>query len=261
MKKLLVILLSAALITLPFGTRRNITLLGDSIASGYGLEGYEQGNAHLAKDSFGSLLAKEYQGDYKNLAVDGRTTSDLLSALETDISEIHDGDTVILSIGGNDLLQPFLSAVQSAVLSDAEMLREILSGNSVPDMPKLFERYSDIAAETIGEINLEQSIRNIESIVGKISSSKKCRLYILTVYNPFEGVPGIEKLSDFAAEKIDALNAAIKSLDGITAVDVNAEFKGKSAELTNILYADIHPNAAGHKVIFNLLCEEISKAP
>lgn len=261
MKKLFVCLLSLAVYavstvsTVSAAPAENVTILGDSIATGYGLEGYSAGDPLLAEESFGSLLSRRFGGEYTNRAVDGSTTADLLAALENGEHTIS-GGTVIVSIGGNDLLQPMLSALQSAVLSDPAAIQAMLSGEAEPDMAQLTERYSDRIIEEIGGLDLRQSILNIEKIAQIINGAADCRLYMLTVYNPFEGIAGLEKLSDFAEQKLCELNSGIKSLDGVTVVDVNEAFRGRAAELTNILSADVHPNAAGHKVIFELICAQ-----
>ena len=78
----------------------SLVVLGDSITSGYGLDGYTAGDNTSAADSFANRLAAGYQ-DYSNFAVDGRTSAELLTALDdADVSAALAGaDTIVISIG------------------------------------------------------------------------------------------------------------------------------------------------------------------
>lgn len=84
-----------------------LVVLGDSIATGYGLDGYSAGDNSSAQGSFANRLGALYP-EYDNFARDGLTTEGLLSMTEDgSLSEALSGaDTVVLSIGGNDLLMP-----------------------------------------------------------------------------------------------------------------------------------------------------------
>ena len=55
-----------------------------------------------------------------------------MTALEdADIAAALAGaDTVVISIGGNDFLQPMISAVQSAVMSDPDLLSTLQGGET-----------------------------------------------------------------------------------------------------------------------------------
>ncbi len=93
----------------------SLVVLGDSIATGYGLSGYTAGDNGSAKDSFGNRLGAQ-SAAYANFAVDGRTSADLLAAMENaDITEkLKTADNVVISIGGNDYLVRFATAFLDA---------------------------------------------------------------------------------------------------------------------------------------------------
>ena len=78
-----------------------ITLLGDSITYGYGLEE----NQH----NYGWYLGEYYGAEVENLAQNGLTSEELIDMLETDDVQqaVKNADMVCLSIGGNDLLHIF----------------------------------------------------------------------------------------------------------------------------------------------------------
>ena len=85
-----------------------LLLLGDSITFGYGLEGTRD-------KSYGNLLAGHFcihGRNFKNAAVNGHTSADLLALLPTLAGDIADADLIVVSIGGNDLLAILWDAVR-----------------------------------------------------------------------------------------------------------------------------------------------------
>ena len=131
MKRTLSIIMAAAVAaacTVTAGAEGSeLVVLGDSITSGYGLDGYVSGDNYSAAGSFANMLGADF-GGYENFAVDGRTSGELLTALEdADIAAALAGaDTVVISIGGNDFLQPMISAVQS----DPDLLSTLQGGET-----------------------------------------------------------------------------------------------------------------------------------
>lgn len=125
MKRTLSIIMAAAVAaacTVTAGAEGSeLVVLGDSITSGYGLDGYVSGDNYSAAGSFANMLGTDF-GGYENFAVDGRTSGELLTALEdADIAAALAELTQLSSpSAGNDFLQPMISAVQSAVMSDPD---------------------------------------------------------------------------------------------------------------------------------------------
>ncbi|MBQ8961339.1 MAG: hypothetical protein IJ071_09040 [Ruminococcus sp.] len=82
------------------GSDMSIVVLGDSIASGYGLESGEY--------CYGEILSDYYDSAYYNAAVPGATSEDLAKQLEEPSEELSGvvagADIVVISIGGNDLI-------------------------------------------------------------------------------------------------------------------------------------------------------------
>lgn len=246
-------------------------VLGDSIATGYGLSGYVAGDNASAAQSFGSLIAAQ-GGDYVNLAVDGRTSEELLSSLseQETANAVKGAQSVVVSIGGNDFLRPMLTAAQAALFSNSELLAALTSGTldaSDPETAALLEQAMQSILAAAAQVDAESSADNLRAITAKIRElNPDCRLCLLTVYDPFEGAVGIDGLDAFitlAEEKLGVINGAVKSIaendPNTAAVDVYSAFKGHAAEYTNILFWDIHPNAAGHSVIYSLLSESAAE--
>lgn len=235
-----------------------VTVLGDSITTGYGLDGYQAGNNYSAAGSFGSLIAADCSG-YQNLAKDGATSAELLSLLDGEeaLGAVSKADSVIISIGGNDFLVPMMSSIQQAILDNSELLNGLAGGNV--SVEAVIPQIAGALFAAIQSVDVAKTGENISGIIGKIrAANPDCNIYILTVYDPFEGIEGMEVIEVMAKESLPQLNAGITSAaknGGAEVVDVYAAFAGHAAEYTNIGKMDIHPSAEGHKVIYSLLSD------
>ncbi len=242
----------------------SLTVVGDSITSGYGLTGYVPGDNYSAPDSFGNMLGADSE-DYVNLAVDGRTSAELLAALENEdmSAALTDADSVVISIGGNDFLQPMLTAMQTALFEDSELMDSITSGEEMPDMEEILPKIANIIVSAAENVDTSATGDNISAFMAKTRElNPDCDIYILTVYNPFESLSELETLQQTANTKLSELNAEITSSaseNGAEVIDVFDAFKGHAEEYTNITSMDIHPSKAGHAVIYSLLSSQLKK--
>jgi len=241
---------------------KSLLILGDSISTGYGLDNPDA-------DSYGAKLAAALkisgQG-YNNCAVDGLTSEGLIAALLDSSMEIllEECDIIVISIGGNDVMGPFFDIAKEALeLEFAASNEELQSAVAVnPDaITKVSaallnnqEKFADLSAAFI---------ENLDQIVDCIKTANpNAELYIHTIYNPFGGVPGFEMLSLGTDVVIKPMNSAITKnagSNGYKVADINKAFKEKGPEYTNITSLDIHPNAAGHELIFNILRDIIGQ--
>lgn len=227
--------------------------LGDSIAAGYGLEGYTAGDlyscpsyANLLKVKYDSELGDKCGHEMVNRAVSGDTSADLIELIrsgELD-NDLKDSDAVVISVGGNDLLDIMLSFLSSLGITEKGTFD---SGS--------FDLFS--AASGFLSMNddvdkaLEQFGTNIRIISDELSKRTDGKVFVQTLYDPLEHFSNFKKVTDFSEKKIGRLNEIISdnAAERYTVIDVAADFKGKADELTNIAGFDIHPNAEGHKVI------------
>lgn len=236
----------------------NLVVLGDSIATGYGLEGYVSGDNTSAAGSFANRLSADYTG-YENLAVDGRTSAQLLAALseEETASALENADDIVISIGGNDLLQPLITGMQMSLMSDPEFMQGITDGTLTEE--DITQKMSETSIEEMVEtaaasIDLSATGDNISNIFSGINEiNPDCDIYILTVYDPYDGEAEMSVASDMISELNDTIISSASSYDNVTVVDVYSSFKGNAVGYTNISEMDIHPNKAGHEVIYDLL--------
>ncbi|MGN0691495.1 MAG: SGNH/GDSL hydrolase family protein, partial [Oscillospiraceae bacterium] len=194
----------------------SLLVMGDSITTGYGLEGYVSGDNTSAADSFANRLSAGY-ADYTNLAVDGRTSAQLLEAMseEDTISAVENSDDVVISIGGNDFLMPMVTAIQMSMMSAPEVLQGIKDGSMTEEdfMEKAMEM--DIEGTVINAVNsvdIGLTEENVSGILDKIYEvNPDVNVYILTVYDPFENVEGMESYSEAAEEMLPKLNGAVEN--------------------------------------------------
>ncbi len=265
MKKILIgaaIFLTAISGNLPSKKYSSITVIGDSIASGYGLSEYVSGNNYSALDSFGNLLGAESE-EYENYAVDGRRSDELLAAFSDKndplVRSVSDADNVIISIGGNDFLKPMLDAIKMQALTDTDFFLSILEGDiSAGNISEYSNGILQSALTAAREVDVDGTIGNIRRITEKISSlNPDTRVILLTVYDPFAGNVLLAAAAEAAEEKLAELNGGIKSLAGgnIFAADIYEVFKGHEAGYTNIARLDIHPSSAGHYKIYETITE------
>ncbi|HBI51318.1 MAG TPA: hypothetical protein DDX72_00880, partial [Ruminococcaceae bacterium] len=98
-----------------------IVFLGDSIAAGFGLEGYTASDlyncrsyANIIGEMYDKELPEDCTGVMVNKAVSGATSSELLESIKSgELDEaLADSDAVVVSIGGNDLLSVLFGIIK-----------------------------------------------------------------------------------------------------------------------------------------------------
>lgn len=262
-----------------------LLVLGDSITTGYGLDGYVQGDNTSASASFSNMLAAGLELDshtYVNLAVDGQTSAELLDGLDTD--EAANSDCIIISIGGNDYLIPLIEAIAAAVENNTSLIEQL---GITPDtsstekslstlglavlLDQSGEILSKIASDVASDDNVEAlteivgtTVKNVGEIAQKIYEvNPDAEIFLLNIYNPFDGAAVFGEISTLADTILSGIRngyddiAAEYTTNGyeLNIINSSAAFDGNASLYTNILQLDIHPNAAGHRLILELICE------
>lgn len=229
MKKKIVCVILCLLIMLPFtfaaGAREplNYLLLGDSIAQGFGVYNRD-------KACYGKIVADTNGYNYKNYAVDGYRSCDLIDRMADDDvnSAIKNADIISLSIGGNDFLQQNLPRIAF----------EVLGGNYkiVNDVKEIFAENFAVIIGTIRQLNPDVVI------------------LVQTLYNPMPLL-----LGDFYGLATVRVNEAIKEyLDenpgAFYLVDV-APVMENHPECVAV--DTIHPSAVGNVRIAGVILEKL----
>lgn len=237
----------------------SLTIIGDSISSGYGLDGYVSGDNYSA-ENYGRMLCDQYEiadENYYNYAVDGETTKGLLAKLETGQYDegISASEVIIISIGGNDLLDVIIGD-NSAVFKDTE-LKGFLNGEvNIAELLKDVD-LKELAAQITEDAQKELVIfyQNMPKIAKYITDKNPDALVIIqTLYNPMKS--GITIIDDLYDSTISSLNFGIDGMDGCVISDVYSAFKESDKKLIQKDFT--HPNEEGHKVIFETLKETIT---
>lgn len=239
-------------------TPPEMLFLGDSIATGYGLDGYNGGKencesyANMLADKYANQLKGKCKTSMKNSAIDGQTSGELLSGLHNGIydEDLRNSDAIIISIGGNDLLTvlwDFVSDNFNINFNDSDIENQENNLNFTQVIQSITSLGSKI------DSNLKSFDLNLAQIAKYIKNKSDGIIIIQTLYNPFDQF-GQEQVKEFISHKIKALNSSIETHKNdaeaeYIVADVYSEFYGKGNELTRINSMDIHPNQQGHKVI------------
>ena len=235
----------------------HMVVMGDSIATGFGLEGYNGGKekvrsyANILKDRYSPKLPSDCPYVLENFAVDGYTSEDLLKLLKDGKCDkaLSEADCIVVSIGGNDLLGALWYILEKQGIGKSGDIGAV-------DIVKILTSLGDLEDKL--DENLEAFDKNLPDIASCIVSKTGAELIIQTLYNPLENFSLVPGIKGVAKKKIDRLNEIIKMHAGdpqgqYTVCDTAPGFTDKAEQLTNISKIDIHPNAEGHKVISEIL--------
>ncbi len=257
-----------------------MVVLGDSISTGYALEGYdsESDNADIA--SYANLVASYYgltMGEnYFNYAKDGATSADLHLKLANELSEeerenIAKADVVLMTIGGNDFLgilyaymAELLELGENASIEQAVIKLVTMNEEGLQNLEKKAKAFYDDKKQEIEVVynQVGEHISSISSLLNEIAPD--AQIYVQSLYNPANELPpykALEILNEHIISKmINALNDEIferADKEGFYKIDVFSEFSGRKEACTNISDFDVHPNEYGHSLIADALCLKI----
>lgn len=262
------------------------TALGDSIANG---TGGTDGTGYT--DMFYDHLVKIYgAGDFQDLAQDGLSSEGLLEMLTvpSDVygyrAAISQSDYITISIGGNDLLIPFMQELLMVMFShyyDSESEEIDYEGLMVdlevwqndptnPDYVYFREMLANLSYVTFPDA-ITAFASNWAQIIGTIRTlNPTATIYVNTGYNPFVNVPMLQDWVDPFVQLVNAviMNETLVQMYGYEVVDVYSAFSdyanpnklevGDLSSLAHfIMFPDtvpvpLHPTDLGYKFIFNL---------
>lgn len=178
-----------------YGDEMNITVFGDSIASGYGLG--------VKEYSYPQILGDYYSAELDNYAVPGYDTEDVLGQLRgldsAQKSKLADSDVVILSVGANDMIQ--YSSVY--LLNMADRINTLKSGYTAADIPEKpsfddVERMIDTdafkayAGNPMNALNISDELQTLRTHLTAKTGDSNSQLYDKVIEQDI--VPGIEAI-------------------------------------------------------------------
>lgn len=247
--------------------------LGDSIASGYGLPGYNPNLQTSPAAAYPSIVGETLRLAFEDDAYDGLDSTDLLDELEdmNSVEEYSKVKTVTLSIGSNDILEPFLNIVADKLGCNPEDVSSTLADMFKHNPQALSAPLGALDADGGSGLKNNQALneaasgfsQNFQGIISALKAAMpNAKIYVTNVYNPYEGIKlpygtGILDLGGIADGYIRTLNRAFSSNSAdYTLIDnyslfsnslkngiplVNADFKSYNL--------DPHPNTRGHAAI------------
>lgn len=228
------------------------TALGDSIAAGIGGAEEVEGIGFIGyTDLFNEHLTRIYgEGIFNDHAISGLTTFLLTDVIEGYSDDIVYSDKITISIGGNDILGPVITFVNTNLgeLSPDEVISNLLSDVGL---------YGQLAVASNGFDALWKT--RIARIIEL--NKNKAQIFVNTLYNPFKDNP---YLYAYADQFITVINDSIidnAGTYGYEVVDVytkvNKYNNPKKLLIHNSLdpllrAVYLHPTEYGYKMIYNM---------
>lgn len=246
---------------------------GDSIAAGYGLKDPK-------RKCYGALFAA-MAGDceFRNFAVSGDTTSDMLNVMKH--VDYHDADLITVSIGANNILHPASYVVLSLFEKYgtdifSEYAKTFIGLGDKERVNAFFTELAEALEETTLRKKVAEGLKTAKKelpliLDGLHEQAPNAVIFIQTVYNPYKGMrvslPGVFEmdLSGLTEEFVTELNKLIVKAAEVCeceVIDVYTEFDQSKTRLVNasgtptlrgLFEIDPHPNARGHERIAKMI--------
>lgn len=233
--------------------------LGDSIARGHGLADVEAERFSTVVEEILTEALPDTTVSVYNYGVDGLTAWGLWEKLvDGQIVIPADTDVISISLGANHILSEMI-----AFLTESTMGYN--ANDSMAELIKNVERNGSLFG---GELTMiMEEIRK---------AAPEAKIYFLTFYDPFPGIQldGLDGMTadvlmDDCVRQINNWIYGMAETEGYTMVDVYTAFAEAEESLivaeiperplteSDLYGLDPHPNAAGHRVIGELLGEAI----
>lgn len=265
-------------------SRNTYVAFGDSIAAGYGLEGYSGGQEVPPADSYQSIVGRFLKTSPVNYAVTGDDSTDCIELINSGIADeaLSDASVITLSIGSNDLLKPFINIVKEALGitssggdMDYSLIEDYYASLKNASFTDLVSMANSIAEKARDNEELHAKAQEFSSNFNEIikilkEKAPQAVIYVTNIYNPFKDVMVAGSLAD---TYIKELNSTFKDNGSdYTLIDTYSLFAKENlsnvkfdiSDLDNI-NLDPHPSKEGHArialAILNALKEKNSPAP
>ena len=213
-----VMLISLSVPAIAAEEKLNFLSLGDSIAAGAGL-------LMPSRQAYGAIVSNTNGYNFKNDAVSGHTTQDMLGRINEKrvANDIKNADIICISIGGNNFLHGDVPALLSEALKEKD-----------------FSRFDEIA---------ESYYEDLGAIMDYIKGlSPDAVILMQTLYNPMYIADELREVYQEGADRINGtVRRYLRDNEGVYTIVEVAEVFGDNEGLITADY--IHPNSKGHVVI------------
>lgn len=235
----------------------NYVAFGDSISYGYGLENPDTEN-------YVNILADHLNANTDNYSINGITSAELITMLDTGEydDQITNADVITISIGSNDILQPFMQVVADTIGVEysENISQDLLTWYQNADMVELLTAINNLNTvlpnnQTILDACNNFAQNNFPTIISDIKQlNPDCEILVDNIYNPYYGcnISGALDLGTISDAYVQQINLAFDtSSTEYTVVNLYDTFN--TTGLTNVdvtnLNLDPHPNKIGHSAI------------
>lgn len=249
-----------------YGDGDNIVVLGDSIASGYGLDAKEY--------SYAQIVADYMDANLENYAVAGATTEETLAAVRSFDAEkkaqLAEADVVILSVGANDIIE-YSSRFILDFAARNDLLKDGYTAENIPEKPSFGDIKKLMSRDKVSEFAKDDSnlfrmntallqlrahmiftestpnyekydrviqtriIPNIEAIIAEIRSvNPNARIVLQTIYDPFQ-LQEEYCNANFSSSYLRVLNNFRPRFK-----DIIAAFATQASNIEGVEIADVH---------------------
>ena len=266
--------LTVAVVTTP-----EYVALGDSIATGYGLDGYNPHAGIPPAGSYAQRVGSTLGLTTGSLAIDGLTSALLLEELSDPQAKAYlaNAKVLTLSIGGDDILLPFLELVANKLNCDPSQIPGVLALTELSMPQNLIPLNADDGSGLKNNPTLNEAAsrfaKNFQDIISVIkTAAPNAKIYVTNVYNPYEELsigsgPDTLNFGEIANGYIQTLNSAFSSSSpDYTLIDTYSAFSDSLNSGTSLVNAslgesnfDPHPNAKGHEKIADMITEAYSE--
>ena len=215
---------------------------GDSIAAGYGLEGYTDNGTVPPAHSYQALVGSFLKTEPVNFAITGDDSTSCIEILDSGNADkaLSDADVITVSIGSNDLLKPFIRIAKEAF--------GITEGSSM-DYSSLEDYYA--------------SFKNSSWIDMLAMANDLAEIYVTNIYNPYKDVLVMGDLADAYIHELN--NAFTDNSGNYTLIDTYTLFAKEN--LSNVKFdisdlgninLDPHPSKEGHAKIASAILDALN---
>lgn len=249
-----------------YGDGDNIVVLGDSIASGYGLDAKEY--------SYAQIVADYMDANLENYAAAGATTEETLAAVRSFDAEkkaqLAEADVVILSVGANDIIE-YSSRFILDFAARNDLLKDGYTAENIPEKPSFGDIKKLMSRDKVSEFAKDDSnlfrmntallqlrahmiftestpnyekydrviqtriIPNIEAIIAEIRSvNPNARIVLQTIYDPFQ-LQEEYCNANFSSSYLRVLNNFRPRFK-----DIIAAFATQASNIEGVEIADVH---------------------
>ncbi len=286
MSKLIAALLCALLFSSTAFAASSLVIIGDSISSGYGLEGYSATKKNEVKGSYPNLLAAKKGYTVFNYAVDGTATDAILKQVTemaekspSDWEKVKQGDIISITAGGNDMLRMLIGSIGNAygldvsakpgfveILKVTGTLSESLEKSKAAAMIRTLLAAKDMQ-NTISD-KCDEYGNELEKLISTLKEANPDAIYVVqTLYNPYSDMTEIPGLPSMLDSLVKNLNNKIYELSdngsNFIVADVYTAFRKSHDSLigaVNGIRFDPHPNKNGHALIAETVQKAIENA-